>query len=176
MLSFNCNQKRRGTRTNPRHRTHTGTRSTPLATTTAFFLGQSPSAALLVLLQYNTTLPKHTSYSSETANLPRQCAIRLMTLRPDLSSCNYTTRWQDKHKTEPSKQLFDLYFMPNTPTAQASMLLGLSWSVLLFLDSEARVRQLQIAVEEKNNADRLRTLTKLLFFLLFFFFSSPRQF
>jgi len=93
-----CNQKRRGTRTNPRHRTHTGTRPTPLATTTAFFLGQSPSATLLVLLQYNTTLPKHTSYSSETANLPRQCAIQLMTLRPDLSSCSYTTRWQDRHQ------------------------------------------------------------------------------
>jgi len=88
-----------------------------------------------------------------------------MTLRPDLSSCSYTTRWQDRHKTEPSKQLFDLYFMPNTPTAQASMLLGLSWFVLLLLDSEARVRQLQIAAEEKNNADRPRTLTKLLFFL-----------
>jgi hypothetical protein len=40
--------------------------------------------------------------------------------------------------------------MPNTPTAQASMLLGLSCSVLLFLDSEARVRQLQIAAEEKK--------------------------
>jgi len=40
--------------------------------------------------------------------------------------------------------------MPNTPTAQASMLLGLSCSVLLFLDSEARARQLQIAVEEKQ--------------------------
>jgi hypothetical protein len=96
-----------------------------------------------------------------------------MTLRPDLSSCSYTTRWQDRHKTEPSKQLFDLYFMPNTPTAQASMLLGLSWFVLLLLDSEARVRQLQIAAEEKNNADRLRTLTKLLFFLSLT--SSPTQ-
>jgi hypothetical protein len=64
--------------------------------------------------------------------------------------------------------------MPNTLTAQASMLLGLSLSVLLFLDSEARVRQLQIAAEEKNNADRLRMLTKLLFFLFSFFilFSS----
>jgi hypothetical protein len=163
--------KRRGTRTNPRHRTHTGIRPTPLATTTAFLLGWSPSEALLVLLQYNTTFPKHTSYSSETASLPRQCAIRLMTLRPDLSSCSYTTKWQDRCKIEPSKQLFDLYYMPNTPTAQASMLLGLSWSELLFLDSEARVRQLQIAAEEKNNADRLRTLTKLLFFLFFFFLS-----
>jgi hypothetical protein len=88
-----------------------------------------------------------------------------MTLRPDLSSCSYTTRWQDRHKTEPSKQLFDLYFMSNTPTAQPSMLLGLSWSVLLLLDLEAHVHQLQIAAEEKNNANRPRTLAKLLFFL-----------
>jgi len=94
-------------------------------------LSCSPS---IVAVQYHspeahTTTSKHTSYSFETANLPRQCAIRPMTLKPDLSSCSYTTRWQVRHKTEPSKQLFDLYFMSNTPTAQASMLLGLSWSI-----------------------------------------------
>jgi hypothetical protein len=153
------------------HRTRTGTRPTPLATTTAFFLGQSLSAALLVLLQYNTTLPKHTLQPLSTQATPLKLQIYRDNVRFDPWPSNrishhVATQPDDKSDTKPNPQ-------NNCSIFISCRILRLHkhpcyWDyldLLLLLDSEARVRQLQIAAKEKNNADRPRTLAKLLFFL-----------